>query len=593
MKHLLFATLTFCAMAVSTAQTPVYVLFNNDCMQQLEYKNTSSGESVFAYSYRPNPDEQYIFMSTTAGMPTPNLPEGTFDCNTLSVTDEAVKIINSTPGTRQMYVIIQQSSSRGYLMMPIYSALQIKRYGSWYLLVAPKYTFAIDTTDLNYQKSLQGESSPTAVKFRGTQLSNCRYQYTFRGEPVQGYTESVEFDFIYGIGVVRNRVGSNETEMQQNETRLNSVNGQLFNAYLASICQPISQQYNFDYNTPTWTNPATYNYNNYNEPDKESTSVTNGGWQQPNLHDYTNNTSAPNLSNCPIAPGAGYHVVQPRESLKAIARTYNVDLKSIIKWNNIKNPDHIEVCQQIWLQKPPANAKTTATNYNYNAPTQYTYTAKSVDGPIVQSQSGFWGGGQQQPNTYSTPTQYGFAPKGGSHVVQKNETLFGIAKRYACAEECIRRANNFSLEGNVVIRVGQTLIIPECTCQMQGTTSPPAQQYQTGAAPRTAGVPSQISNALNIQTQQQAPAQSPTVYYDNNNRSFIDTRTAADPARSQVPANEQQNQPPTQEYIVRQGETLNSIAIKFKMSLAELATLNSVGQDDKVPAGKRLVVRRY
>ncbi len=51
--------------------------------------------------------------------------------------------------------------------------------------------------------------------------------------------------------------------------------------------------------------------------------------------------------------------------------------------------------------------------------------------------------------------------------------------------------------------------------------------------------------------------------------------------------------PPTQEYIVRQGETMNSIAVKFKMNLAELAALNSLGQDEKLIPGKRLVVRRY
>lgn len=592
MKHLLFATLALFTFSAAIAQSPVYVLFNNACMQQLEYKYTRSGESIFAYSYKPNADEQYIFMSSSSGMPTQNLPEGTFDCNTLSVTDEAVKIINEQVGSRQMYVLIQQRTS-GYLMMPIYSALQIKRYGSWYLLVGPKYTFAIDTMDLSYQKNLQGESSPTVVRFRGSQLANCLYQYNFQGEPARGFTESTDFDFIHGIGIVRSRVGSNNSELQVSEMRLNSVNGQLLDAYLAEVCKQTTQQFNTDYNTPAWTNPAPpYNNTDYGYGDKEGAQT--GNWQQP-VNPSGNTGSNFNMINCPIQPGAGYHIVQPRESLKAIARTYKVDLKSIIKWNNIKNPDHIEVCQQIWLQKPLTT--TTSKSPGGNAPAQYSNATGSY-GPTVQSQESYWGG-NYNPAQYSN-TQNQYYPQAGTHVVQRNETLFGIAKRYACAEECIRRANNFPLEGNVTIRVGETLVIPECTCQTPGATgAAPAtynasDKWRPGAAgTRSAAPPQQVSNILNNQTQQQQPYE-PVIYADPRaQQGFIDASRTSAPQTNQADSQQQKDLPPTQDYIVRQGETLNSIAIKHKMSVAELAALNGLAQDDKVPAGRRLVVRRY
>lgn len=590
MKHLLFATLVLFTFTAAIAQSPVYVLFNNSCMQQLEYKYTRSGESVFAYSYKANADEQYIFMSSSSGMPTQNLPEGTFDCNTLSVTDEAVKIINEQTGSRQMYILIQQRTS-GYLMMPIYSALQIKRYGSWYLLVGPKYTFAIDTMDLNYQKNLQGESSPTIVRFRGSQLANCLYQYNFQGEPARGYTESTDFDFIHGIGIVRSRVGSNNSELQVSEMRLNSVNGQLFDAYLAGVCKQTSQQFNTDYNTPDWTNPAPpYNNIDYGETDKEGAQT--GNWQQPD--NLANTGSNFNMINCPIQPGAGYHIVQPRESLKAIARTYKVDLKSLIKWNNIKNPDHIEICQQIWLQKPLAN--TTSKSPGSNTPAQYSNISTGY-GPTVQSQTPYWNN-NYNPAQYSTNTPNQYYAQTGTHLVQKNETLFGIAKRYACAEECIRRANNFPLEGNVTIKVGETLIIPECTCQTTGTTSPATYYNSTSSnkwRPGASGsrtTPPEVSNVLNNQTQQQQPYD-PTVYSNSGRQGFVEAPRTSNPQPNQTDNQQQQDLPPTQDYIVRQGETLNSIAIKHKMSVAELAALNGLAQDDKVPAGRRLVVRRY
>lgn len=470
MKKLVFTILSLFLFTAFFAQSPVYVLFNTDCMDQLEYKYTRSNESVFAYSFRPNAEEQYIFMSGSSGIPQPNLPVGTFNCNSLHMTDAAVKFINEQTDSPQMYVLIQQQT--GYLMMPVYSITQIKRYGSWYLLVGPQYTFAVDTMELNYQKSLQGEASSSIIRFAGAQLANCRYQYKFHGEPARGYTESTDFDFIYGIGIVKSRTGSNSAELEESEMRLNSVNEQYFDAYMASICpQQNNQQYSAN-NTPGRANPTALSNYIYGQPVNANPS-TNGQQQtDPN----TNKTGySPSLTNCPTPPGAGYHIVQPRESLNAIARTYNVDVNSLVKWNNIKNPDQIEICQQIWLQKPPAKS----------APIKYSY--------------------QRQPDI----------------------------------------------------------------------------QYTTHTSQEKVMPPPQVANVLNTQPEQQQLSNSPNKYYNN----YIEP---ASPDKEQ-----QADLPPAKEYIVRQGETLNSIAIRHKMSLPELASLNGLAQDDKVPAGKRLTVRDY
>ena len=265
MKHLFFAILFLCAFTASIAQpAPAYVLFNAECMQQLEYKYTRSGVTLYAYSVQPNADEQYLFLSGSSSMPTAELPVGTFNCSNLRLNDEVVKIINEQSATRQLYILHQQASG-GYLMMPIYAAMQIKRYGPWYLLVGPKYTFAIDTTKLSYQDNLQGETSPTIIRFAGSQLANCRYQWRFHGEPAKGYTEKMDFEFIYGVGLVSNRVGTTANELEQSEVRLSSINGIPLDKYLASIC-PYSEAVNNT--TPAWSGtPGT------SEPNKEQPST--------------------------------------------------------------------------------------------------------------------------------------------------------------------------------------------------------------------------------------------------------------------------------------------------------------------------------
>ncbi len=598
MKHLFVTALSLITIAALSAQSPVYVLFNANCMKQLEYKKTRSGESVYAYSYQPNPDEQYLFMSGSGALPTPSLPEGTLDCNTLNITDDAVRIINEQTQSRQMYVVIQQRTS-GYLMMPVYSAIQMKRYGSWYLLVGPKFTFAIDTTKLSYSDNLQGESSPSVIRFTGSQLANCRYQYKFHGEPARGYTESMDFDFIAGLGIVNYRIGSNPSELSGSEMRLANIDGRTYDSYLADICHQSNQQVNTDYSTPQWTNQA--GYNTGGELNKEDMSAggwqqsgqNTGGWQQPPTTSAGKWQTGGNVGNpggvstypsgCPTPFGKGYHVVQRGESLKAISRTYNVDLKSIIRWNNIKNPDHIEVCQQIWLQQPPKSNTTS----KGEASTQNNYNVKK-DGPTVVNQ---WNAaGNQQ---YYAPSNYNYTSPNrtqgftGNHLIQRGETLSGIARRYNCPEECVRLANNMPRTGDVMIKAGETLQIPDCTCQMGSTYQQP-NTYNYNA-PRTSIAPPQVSSALNTQTQ--APA--PQVYEYQNPNAYNETSVAG---QNQGQTNQQQNSqepPPTQEYIVRQGETMNSIAIKHKMSVAELSALNSIAQDEKLVPGRRLVVRKY
>src|SRR5690606_25064248 len=147
-------------------------------------------------------------------------------------------------------------------------------------------------------------------------------------------------------------------------------------------------------------------------------------------------------------------------------------------------------CQQIWVQKPPTGARTAAAAVKGNV----TYTAPT--GPTVQNQSVYWDG----TTNAVAPSQYGPATSTTTvkrHVVQKGESLYAIYKRYVCAKECIRRANDFALTGNVTLQIGQALIIPGCTCQMPGYVAP--------RTPATTGPPPLVSNILNPQTTPQQP----------------------------------------------------------------------------------------
>ncbi|MBL7776213.1 MAG: LysM peptidoglycan-binding domain-containing protein, partial [Saprospiraceae bacterium] len=47
-----------------------------------------------------------------------------------------------------------------------------------------------------------------------------------------------------------------------------------------------------------------------------------------------------------------------------------------------------------------------------------------------------------------------------------------------------------------------------------------------------------------------------------------------------------------QEYIVREGDTINSVAIKFKVNAQELALVNNKEPNETLIAGQRLLIPR-
>ena len=80
-----------------------------------------------------------------------------------------------------------------------------------------------------------------------------------------------------------------------------------------------------------------------------------------------------------------YHIVQIGENLTDISSKYNLNLGYLIKINNLKNPDSIEVGEKIfWGKKDPNNSE----NYQIIINNEFLELDKQIYGPIIiQSQS--------------------------------------------------------------------------------------------------------------------------------------------------------------------------------------------------------------
>ncbi|MCC7451525.1 MAG: LysM peptidoglycan-binding domain-containing protein [Anaerolineae bacterium] len=119
------------------------------------------------------------------------------------------------------------------------------------------------------------------------------------------------------------------------------------------------------------------------------------------------------------------HIVRDGDTLTSIANRYGVSVDALIAANNLKDPNAIVVGQQL----------------------------------IIPGGSGSTGG--QSP----APVQ----PSPGTYVVQRGDTLIGIAQKFGVSLEQLMAANKIT--DPAVIQIGQTLKIPDGSA---GSSSVPA-----------------------------------------------------------------------------------------------------------------------
>ena len=159
------------------------------------------------------------------------------------------------------------------------------------------------------------------------------------------------------------------------------------------------------------------------------------------------------------------HVVQPGETLRGIAELYGVTVENLAAWNNIANPDNIDVGQVLSLSSP------------------VTETPGAAPTSVAQS----------LPSTTSASIVY---------TVQEGETLFRIATSYGLTVNDLLQANNIT--DPTLIYAGQQLIIPDVEVPQFALDLPPTVtaldilplifvEGQTGRIRLTTSVPMTVS----------------------------------------------------------------------------------------------------
>lgn len=578
MKQTTFlALLALCLADILPAQ-PLYILYDATCMKQLEYRYVYTGATSMSYSMQPGAGEQFQLQAGSQGINSPTLPANTVKCREYNFNEQFVNSVNDL--TRQVYIVHQQT--QGYLLVPVISAAQIIRSGTYYMVRARNYSFAVDTSNLVYESNIATGNSDWYIYFNGLKIRGCFYEYSFKREPTRANQERSEFDFIPGIGLSTERSGLTAADAENNQYRLVKVNNMALEDYIVAQCQGKSTQ---QATAPVSQYAPKVDYGVVREGDKETASMAKPQTTTP--------AGLPPLADCPEPPGEGYHIMQPRQTLNAVSRAYNIPIKSLLTWNKIKDPDKVSVCQKIWLRKPPANAT--------SAPAAIkTQPAISAEAASIR-QDAYWKQQPQpqpqqppvaktpepqQPTAYSImqpqpqPT-YTPATQTLVHTVEKGETLYGIGARYGVTEADMRRFNKFPATGPVNIQPGMQLFVADCCPGQSATTTQPG----TTTQPQTQ--PAKTTTPVNTNP---TPGTLPDMFSQPGN-----TQPATTPATYSQPGSvTPTTTTPTyfQEYIVREGDTMNSIAVRYKVSPQELALVNNKDQNETLIAGQRLLIPR-
>jgi len=149
----------------------------------------------------------------------------------------------------------------------------------------------------------------------------------------------------------------------------------------------------------------------------------------------------------PLAAAPVYHVVQPGETLASIGRLYGLGWTDIAAANGLADPNHIYSGQQLSIPGTSAPG------------------VVAVAPPV-------------EPAAAPAP-----APTGTerTHVVQRGESLAGIARQYGISWPTIARANNIADPNHIYS--GQTLIIPAADDGQGGYLQPNTWAPAAAAAP--------------------------------------------------------------------------------------------------------------
>jgi LysM repeat protein len=269
---------------------------------------------------------------------------------------------------------------------------------------------------------------------------------------------------------------------------------------------------------------------------------------------------------CEAKAREGEHIVQQGENLSAVAKLYNVSTSELRSWNKLKN-DKLETCTRLKVTEPIVIVKK-------EVPVSYAAVVKPKVKKVVVAPKAV---AHVERKVVVTPKAVVekkivktepvlFVKKNsGFHVVQKNETVAGIAKQYRLSETIVRRCNNLDAQEN--LKKGQVLNIQNCACDI--SEEPKPKSYNVVAKKTVKTVPSDVPESYNTVVM-------PRPIKVKENAEGIASKGVETRVRKY--------------HVVKTDDTLESIARTYNTDEKKLRTLNRLDAGERVIPNQLLIL---
>lgn len=292
-------------------------------MDRLEY---STGESLNPYvSYSVDLKDKGVLL-LDVGNENPawqkNIPGKISYCNSWNFDrDFAVKVNN---GTVKLYIV--RESPTQYHVAAVDKVSLLNQQANAIHILMDDTEFLLHTDNLVSQVNLAVPNAQKEVYLEGIINMQCLTGYILQKKEGSTGGTYKEYVLVPEIGIVERSAVSgypNIANTSRSATlKLNTVNNTAFKDVIAKTCDRIQ---------------ATY----YDGGKKESLVAKTGVVP-----------ASYNADPCAPSTISGVHVVQKGETMYGIARRYGISLDQLSAWNKVQNTDMIAVCQKLYVKDP-------------------------------------------------------------------------------------------------------------------------------------------------------------------------------------------------------------------------------------------------
>ena len=529
-------------------------------MDKLEYRFVqpeANNMPYTAYRLNKNENEKLYFETGIESVEIKKtIPGKLIPCNQTDIDKNDISDINK--GKKRIYICKKLDS--GWAILPVGTASYMYFANNYLTFQGPDYDFKADFSQPLSTNNLSDnfEASMSSIFYAG-QIDACTQNAAvFSKSPNETCKDESVISILPSVGLIQDKSSSGQI------FELMTINGMPVCDYVTkgtaptelTKSEPQPESIPTQYSSPMVRQNIEIITDAFGEEKtEETTSIPNN-----DVVSTKNIDETPKI-DCNLEANEGEHLVGQGESLYGIARRYGLTVNNIRSWNELTT-DNIFPCTIIKIIAPPVAEQPSMTVARTNdVPMNYNEVAQPENlnpEPVVEV-------------VKPTKIECNVDANEGEHVIQQGESLYAIARKYNLKVDQLRAWND--LQSDRILPCSK-LIIMAPVVQTKAVEDVP-KQYSVVVKPK------KVAKAKTVVTAKSVKAKTKTA-----------TKTALKTTALKTTAKKTEEMAYVKKesclHIVREGETLESVAEDWGIAATDLRQYNNLATKDKVLAGQVL-----